>query len=503
MSSKVIRVTFFEDRAQVERELRVALGPGNHEIVFTDLAPALDDRSLVARSSSLRVDDTRASRRWRIGKEETSGELRALLDESELLHKAHTACETARTRVNDYIARLQSAATLSFQALQRDLPFAPGLDRAQTSDIDELLAAARSADGEARGLESERVKIVAKHETIRRRFELHKNPAASLACDVRVQVTVTESAEHVVTLTYMVPSALWRPMHRATWTNGKVRFECGAAVWQATGEEWVDVETRYSTARSTQRAEPPVLFDDTLSQQPRQTKQVIATFHEQNIQNTGAGMAATDVVPGVDDGGEARLMDAARKVTIRSNGRMQRVPLFHFDADAKAERLARPELSPLVFLRTEQANLAKHPLLAGPVELLRESGNVGFTQLGFIAPGEKFHLSFGGDDGLRIVRSMNEQRETAKLTGKQTIRREISLWLSNLDATDQSFTIEERVPVSELEQVEVKIDTEKTGPVPQPDKEGIVRFDVKLAPADRKSLALHYEIVAGSDVRGI
>jgi uncharacterized protein (TIGR02231 family) len=502
MQSRVTRVTFFEDRAQVEREVRVQLPAGSHELVFSELAPALDDRSLVARSATLRIDDVRACRRWRIGKEEAGAEVRALLDESELLRNAYVANEAAVQRLMTHLGRLQTGAHLAFAAQQRELPYQPGLDRATASASLELLADVRKAEAEARGLDGERAKILAKHETVRRRFEAVKNPNADLLCEVRVQAAASEAQKHTVTLSYMVPSALWRPMHRATWLGGSLRFECGAAVWQATGEDWEDVETRYSTARSTQRAEPPVLQDDVLNAQPRQTKQTVATFHEQAIATTGAGMAS-DAMPGVDDGGETRLMDAARKVTIRSNGRMQRVPLFVFEAEAKADRIARPELSPLVFLRTEQVNAGKHPLLAGPVELLRESGNVGFTQLGFIAPGEKFQLSFGADDGLRILRTQQEQRETAKITGKQTIRREIWLALSNLDDREAAFTLEERVPVSELEQVEVKIDTEKTGPVPKPDSEGVVRFDVKLTPSDRKTLMLHYEILAASDVRGL
>jgi uncharacterized protein (TIGR02231 family) len=502
-NSKVTRVTFFEDRAQVERVMTLRLGPGAHTLSLTELAPALDDRSLVARCDSLRVDDVAAQRRWRIGSADASGELQTLLVESNKLQLEYKALEASRARLAQHAERLQTATSLSFEALQRDLPFLPGLSRDQTAAMGELMEERRKAEEALHALEAQRLEVAARYETLRRRFEQVKNPASSLYCDVRVQVAASEDRDHTLTLQYMVPSALWRPIHRATWRGERLHFECAAAVWQATGEVWEDVETRYSTARSTQRAEPPLLSDDTLAQRPRQTKEVRAAIHEQTIQNTGAGMAAQDAVPGVDDGGEVRLMDASRRVTITSNGRMQRVPLFAFETAAKAERLARPELSPLVFLRTEQNNEAKHPLLAGPVELLRESGNVGFAQLPFIAPGEKFHLSFGGDDALRIMRQVSVRRETAMITNKQTITRETHLMLSNLNDTPAAFTLEERIPVSELEQVEVKIDTTNTGPVPAADAEGIVRFDVKLQANESARLQLDYKIIAGSDVKGL
>ena len=72
--------------------------------------------------------------------------------------------------------------------------------------------------------------------------------------DLVIDVTVKDRGDYRISLDYMVPCALWRPIHRATLDGGSLLFECEAAVWQATGEDWREVALSFSTARPTQRS---------------------------------------------------------------------------------------------------------------------------------------------------------------------------------------------------------------------------------------------------------
>jgi hypothetical protein len=61
--------------------------------------------------------------------------------------------------------------------------------------------------------------------------------------------------------------------------------------------------------------------------------------------------------------------------------------------------------------------------------------------------------------------------------------------------------VRERVPVSELSAVEVRIDKERTAPAPDAvDDDGVVRWEVTLAPDERRTLRLRYDVVAGRGV---
>jgi uncharacterized protein (TIGR02231 family) len=298
-------------------------------------------------------------------------------------------------------------------------------------------------------------------------------------------------------------------MHRATLRGAggekaSVLFECEGAVWQQTGEDWTDVELKFSTARSTQQAEPPLLSDDWLKVQKKQEKKIDIAIREQAIADTGDGASReSGDLPGVDDGGETRLLGAARRASVPSDGRLQRVPIFSFESKPEVDRIARPERSRLVHLRSKQANGSKQPILAGPVELLRDSGYVGRGTVEFVAPGELFTTGWGGEEALRVHREVTEARDTTRLTGKQIITRTVELFLSNLDDRAAAFRVEERIPVSEIEAVQIAVDEKETQPGARADDQGIVGWLVSLDPRGTKKLTLVYRVTASSDVRGL
>jgi uncharacterized protein (TIGR02231 family) len=263
------------------------------------------------------------------------------------------------------------------------------------------------------------------------------------------------------------------------------------------------VELLFSTARPTRRAEPPVLSDDVLKVQRRVEKKVVVAVREQVIATTGdGGSTASAEMPGVDDGGETRLLPGAARATIRSDGRLHRVPVFSFECRPELDRLARPERSPVVHLRSRQENGSRYPVLAGPVELLAGGTFVGLTEVGFVAPGERFTLGWGPEPGLRLSRQAHEQRETG-LLGKQTITRRVEVFVSNLLDAPARFQMEERVPVSEIEAVTVEVNRKETAPPAVPDAQGIARWDVSVPPRGQQRVVLAYRLTAGSDVKGL
>ena len=120
-----------------------------------------------------------------------------------------------------------------------------------------------------------------------------------------------------------------------------------------------------------------------------------------------------------------------------------------------------------------------------------------------MAPGERFVTGWGADDAIRVRR---EQRETSKegfLGRKRTKTRTVTLYLSNLEPIPVRFRLEERVPVSEVEDVEIAVDAEQTRPRATPDDQGIVAWEIELPPHGRDEVRLVYSITASKDVRGI
>src|SRR6185503_12194932 len=103
-------------------------------------------------------------------------------------------------------------------------------------------------------------------------------------------------------------------------------------------------------------------------------------------------------------------------------------------------------------------NTGTTPLLAGPVDLIMASGYVGRAEIGFVAEAEKFYVGFGPEADVRVHRTETRERDDAGLLGGwnvQTVR--VAVRLSNLGAVPRTVAITERVPISEVEQVEVQV----------------------------------------------
>ena len=99
---------------------------------------------------------------------------------------------------------------------------------------------------------------------------------------------------------------------------------------------------------------------------------------------------------------------------------------------------------------------------------------------------------------MRARRHVEEQRDTTAIIGTQKIRRRVDVFLSNLSGEARSLTITERVPVSEIADVEITM--LEASDFPSKDADGFLRAKITLAPQETKRLGFAYEIRAGSNV---
>ena len=505
IDAPVVRVVLLEDRAQVIRRVELSLSPGSQTLRIADVAPLAADRTLTARvSDGLRLDEARVRRKWRIGVEERPPAAAEIEREIRRLQRAIEDAEEKLQGRQQHRARLQTAMERYVENINRVMPFTPEFDGGWESDLDGFCRGLRSVDGSLLDGEEARADLQRELDAVELHHHIGNRPDHYLAAELLIDVTSRDGGECQVEVEYTVPCALWRPIHRATLREGSVLFECEAAVWQSTGEDWTDVELQFSTARPTQQSEPPVLHDDLLQVRRKPEKKVSVEVREQVIATTGEGRAEeADGLPGVDDGGETRLLDAAVTTTVRADGRMRRIPLHTFDADAEQDRICCPEVAAGVHLRSRQANASAHPILAGPVDLLRNGGYVGRSQVGFVAPGELFALGWGSEDGLRVRREPHSKRETSKITRRTTLTHRIEVFLSNLDDRRTTFTVKERIPVSEIDKVRIELDEKETYPLVPADDDGIFAWEITLPAHGTEKLQLVYALIASSDVQGI
>jgi uncharacterized protein (TIGR02231 family) len=502
----VRRVVVMEDRAQVEREGVVALSGGVTRVEVPGLALVAVDRSLRVSVRGAALVDAKLVRRW---KEQPRGGLPA--DASELRRRA-ASLRLELERSADDVVRLEAEGALLSAArtdLLREISESAGAGTAPIDRWTEQLEALSRRQAEHD--EALRLGRRQQHQLRARVAEaeaaLGTSEQAERALECVLAVTLEGQGAATLHASYLVPCAVWRPAYRATLKDDAVRLEAEGVVWQRTGEAWTNVQLQLSTVRPTLGTAPPALLEDVLATRAKANieRQVVdVSMREETIASAGESGGGPAELPGLDDGGEARLVSAPGLATVPSDGQPHRVPLFEFEAKAQLERCCPAELSAVVSLVSRFPNSSGQVLLAGPVDLIRQAGFVGRAQLPFGAPGEMVKLAFGSEDGVTVVREVEEDVEEARLTGRRTTRRRVRLHVSNARPQPTSLVLEERVPVSEVKEVEVQVLTRACAPAPSAvTAEGIARIPLELPPHGTKTAVFAWELSAAAKVTGV
>ena len=508
LAAPVTQVTLLEDRAQVRRSGTLELAAGQHVVLVADVAPVLQDLSLRASATgAVKVSDVRVRRAMKVSAHEKPEQAKALELDIEKLTEQWKRLSEDRDLTEQRRGRLEQVLERGFTELPEDVAW--GQPQNQWKDtlegLFEKLRALRSRvlklGNQMRDLVEERAHLVAQRQAFDR-------PDTRFVTWLEADVIVPTAGKVELTFEYTVPNALWRPLHSARLSGNTFEFESRASVWQNTGEDWNAVRLVFSTARASLGIEPPLLSDDLLIAQKKNEKLVVqareVVVQTAKVAGGPSGAAPKSVeLPGVDDGGEIRTLEAKGACTIPSDGRPNTVPLFSFTSTPKRKLVAYPELELRVFLTSVQKNEARFPILAGPVELLLHNGFVGWTQVLFVAPGEDFRLSFGPDASLRLSRTERERTQDATSTDWKTLSKTVWLYLSSLGDEAKTVELIERMPVSEIEQVKVALSGKRTSPKPKVDDNGFATWVVELAPRAQTQLTFVYELSTAPGVQGL
>jgi uncharacterized protein (TIGR02231 family) len=529
----ITAVTCLEDRAQIERGGRVDLSAGVQRLRVGPVTPLAVDRSLRAEvvlegpedsAGSAHVVDARVVRAYTPAPPgEFPQDPSELRRELEALEREKHDAELLKQRLENRLAVIAQAKA----DLHRDIVEGAGAGDADPERwADRLERVDEEAEPHTKELHLLRRRLHDVEEELRevRRTLARVGVAPDrMTAVIELVVEAERAGPALLRLVHLVPCALWRPAYRATLAGDgrSVLVETEAMVWQNTGEDWDGVRLSLSTARPTLAASPPALTEDLLvlrDRAPEERRTVEVNLREEEIHTVGAesvpGGAGADAparLPGLQDGGEVRVMAAPLPVSVPSGRRPHRVRLSSFTAPCRAEQTCVPELSPLVVTTARVANESGHVLLSGPVDLVRGSGFVGRGELAFAGAGEEVELAFGSEDTYRVVRHVEETRETAGLTGinqRTVITRHVRLFVSRLDvpsgAGAREVVIRERIPVSEVSAVEVRIRKDSSLPEPEElDTDGIVRWTLALQPGERREIDLVYDITASNAVVGL
>lgn len=510
VEAAVRAVTVYPDRARVTVSGETALEAGAQTLVVGDLPMAIIPESVRA-----------------AGRGEAAVQLRSV--DVRRRHYATTPSAEAsqlETAIRDTRATLavleDRQATLAAQLGYLDglrgetAAFAKGLARGDTTIAEqgallayvaeqdgELRAALRDLDGEAqeasRRLEQQLAELAGLHAARKReRYE------------ARLEVMVSEGGLFTVEISYVVGKASWQPLYDIRLrdplddsSSATLAVSALAEVSQHTGQDWLGVQLSLSTARPAVNQRVPELRPWYINE-PRPMPRAAA----KNLMHAAAATAdvmlesepayamqkASVQVASAEQSGAVVSFAVPGASDVGGNGMPFKTTVAVYDLTPEIDYLAVPRHTTVAYRRAKVTNATATPWLPGPVNLFAGDEFIGSNQMTYTAAGGEVELILGAEERIEIEREL-VQRDVDKrlLRDVRHLQYTYETRLKNLMAAKAKVTVRDNYPVSQHEQIKVKLDTVQPRPSDQTEMH-MLEWELAMAPQSEQTITLQYSI---------
>ncbi|MFH0245540.1 DUF4139 domain-containing protein [Streptomyces sp. HK10] len=214
--------------------------------------------------------------------------------------------------------------------------------------------------------------------------------------------------------------------------------------------------------------------------------------------------------------------DTAAPVDVAADGAWHTVPVREIPVETVPEYVCVPSVDPTVYGTVLLTNASRHPLPAGPADVVVDGGFVLTAPLPTLAPGERRRVGIGAVESVKAARRTRLRESAAGLRGGTTVLdHTVEVELANRLGHRITVEVRERVPVSTDKEVRIEERpaeppwTAPGGPLDDPDGgdgrhvRGARIWRVELEPGRTTALRGGYEVripagkaLVGGDRRG-
>lgn len=508
-ASGVSQVVVYPDRAQVTRETSVPCG-GRVLAVFEGISSAAEQGSFRARSSLGRVEGLRSEERTR---EESLSKRRAELEAEERKLAAQLVeLQHAESRLDGQARVADRYDEVAVNLASREMVGTKPETKAWSQAFDSSLKARLAAAAQRTELKAKQRAVRQKQEDLARQLAQTRAAAARKEFRAEVLVSCPAGQQAKVELTYLVGGAGWEPSYeaRAHEGEGKVELSLFASVRQSTGEDWLSTQLLLSTAVPSQNARPPEVRPLKVYSQEKEPEQKVLVAREETVQHAeadGSKSTGSGERMAVREQGLSVQMVVPQAADVRGDGTAVRLFVAREMLKATFALRSAPKRMPFVFRVADLVNSAPFPLLPGPVDAFRTTGFLARYGLERVPQGGVFHLTFGVEEGVRVKRTVLEEvkRDAGLFGGKQRFRYAYRYELANYVGRAVDVELTEQLPVSELDDVVVEVDSKTTAGYQAGKDDGLTKWKLALAPGASKSveLAFHVDVPKSYDMGGL
>ena len=505
-NSAVDAVTVYPDGASVTRAIAVDVPAGDNTLVIRDFPLALDPSSLRVEGEAgakltIGAIDTRPPRAAPPANlPEIDKRIEALKDEHANLQGA-IAAATARRKFAERFAET-SPAGIGDKGEAR--PIADW--RAAFAAVADEVAAADSAIRDA-----ERKQRDIDREVSRLESDRAIKPPSKL--EVRIDLAAAGATRATLRVTYAVRAARWTPLYDARLDTGagdrKPALELvrRAEITQTTGEDWSNVALSVSTVRSARGVKAAEL-NPLIVQYPAPVRPAAPASaglvdnlrSAQRFKSLGQSADRADEQQAVvETGGFQVMFRIPGRVSLGANegAKSLRVSTATIAPDLAVRSV--PVIDPTAFLEASFIQGEDAPLLPGRIAIYRDGVFVGRGQMAGAGKDETVRLGFGADDKVKVERSVVKRNEGSSgliVTTSKTDERAFKTVIRNGHDFPIRIAIEDQLPVSENEDIQVEMLPSTTPPTATNvrDRRGVLEWAFEAKPGEARDIALAWRI---------
>lgn len=525
-NSSVDAVTVFPLGAEVARAATGQITAGTHVVLIENLPANIS-------ADSVRVEGE-SSAGVSIGSVDVKQVYVGQADSSEERRKLEAQIET----LNDEFGRLEQVIAdtgLQRKMLQNLISNAGKSNKQGEGNALSALEVADLLDGAATRLDNYAKRTVdsrASQRDLRRQMQDLQNrigilaPNQELRSVVAINIEAQQAGEAEFTVKYAIANAGWSAIYDAKLTLGddaesqSVEIVRRANVYQSTTETWDDVALTLSTARPSSRTAAPVISPyeiDQLRPMPRSTSRITAADEQLTmLQSKGisgqaeyaeegaALVAAPTLEPTkrkkvvMDVGGFQATYAIPGAVSIDNTGQMKSVVMGEDAFPVTLSAYSVPRLDAAAYLLANFELEGEVSYLPGPVLLSRDGAYIGRGRMPMLAPGDDYDLSFGQDDFIKVERIETDKKrgETGLIATSNVDERNAKITITNLHKFTMPVKVEDRLPVSNHEDIKVEILSSSTKPTEQDvdDKRGILAWTADIEAQGEMVIDFGYRI---------
>ncbi|MGB0932481.1 MAG: DUF4139 domain-containing protein, partial [Chitinophagales bacterium] len=342
--------------------------------------------------------------------------------------------------------------------------------------------------------------------------------------EVLLKVTSKTPMTAKIEFSYIVQEAGWKPIYdiRADNIEEPVTLSYKANIFQHTGQDWNNVNLVVSTGNPSKSNNRPILSPNYLSLiEPYSTHFLGAEKAKKEI--VGNQMMNSMQIPSNKDMARSRSniymadeesleMDEDRtedvvlnqnqlnlsfevssKQSIPTDGQYHLVDLKDYEVDAEYDYHTVPKLDEGAFLLAKITKWGNLNLLAGNANIFFDDTYIGQSYINPVTTADTLLLSFGRDEQIQVKRTrLNDLSETNFLGNKKTETKTYEISVRNNKGTTAHIEILDQIPISQNEDIEVKL-LDKDG-AEYTSKYGKLLWRLDVPVGQTKKLKLQYSV---------